>query len=222
MVQTTVFIYTSIQDFVLFFSLLCAVYYSKKISRTGYLKLFPIYTLISLLVDLTFYYNKSIGNLEVNIFLFLEFYFFYDFFWKIMDEKKSRNLLIIFSLIYLILLSVMLSMYLNTYKNYTIYLLLQKRAFVEIMALNNIFIVIPCILYYKSLFQFPLKKFKENPIFIIVTGLLIGFSIMIPVDAMFWLIKSHNKNLFLYLYILNTIGYVIIHYHFIKAYRILA
>lgn len=220
MVKTTVFIYTAFHDLVIFISLLYSLYYLRKIRTVDYLKYFPLYTVISLAVDLTFYFNKSLGNLEVNIFLFLEFIFFYNFYWKILNDKKSRIAIIFLSVMYLVLVIVMLYMYINS-SNYTFFVLLKKRSFIELMALDNIFIVIPAILYYKVLFLSPIKKLKENPIFLIVTGILIGFSIMIPVDAMFWVIKSYDINLFLYLYILNAFGYIIIHYCFIKSYKLL-
>ena len=95
---------------------------------------------------------------------------------------------------------------------------LEKKTFFEIIALSNIFIVLPVILYYKSLFFFPIKNINQDPVFYVMTGILFGMSLIIPIDALHLLIKSYSKFLFLNLYTLNSLGYILMHIFFIKSY----
>ena len=210
-------LYSLIQNLIILLSLIFALVNLKKILGNRYLQLFPIYTLVSLIVDVTYYFDKPFGNLEINLFVIFEFIIFYRFYWLVLADNKNRKILKILFFVYIILLLIMVFMYHDRYK-LNLLKLLEKRTFFEMMAMDNILLVLPVILYYKSLFLLPIKKLNNNSIFLVMTGILFGFSIMIPIDATFLLIKSYNKELFLYMYVLNALGYILIHLFIIKAY----
>ena len=217
MVRTVVFIYDIVQNFVMLASFIVSLFKIKKILANKYLRLFPFYTLVSLVVDSTFYFNKPFGTLEVNLFVVFEFVIFYIFYWNVLDDRKNHRILIGLIVIYLVLCQVIILLYFKTY-NLSLKKLLEKRTFVEFMAMDNIFLVIPIIFYFKSLFSLPMKKLSHDSIFLVMSGILFGFSLMIPTDAIYILIKQDKISIFFYSYILNSLGYIFMHLLIIKAY----
>ena len=217
MVQTTVFIYSMIENIIIFVSFIFSIFYIKKIRNNKTLKDFPIYTLISIIVDLIWYFKRSVGILSVNLFIIFEFIVFYRFYWKVLNTSKDHSILIKLISLYIVLFSIMTWLY---YKKYHLLgiSLFSRHIFIETIAMSNIMLVIPPILYYKSLFSVSIKNFSKEPQFLIMSGILFGFILTIPIDTMYLLIRHHDKNLFSQLYVLNALGYIIMHLLIIKSY----
>lgn len=217
MVKTTVFIYSMIENLIILISFIFSLFQMKKIRANNYLKLFPIYTFISVIVDLLWYLQRSLGIFSVNLFILFEFIIFYSFYWKVLNTNNDHKILRTLIGSYCILLFIMIWMYHEKYHVPWPSLFI-KRVFVEIIAMSNIILVLPTIMYYKSLFALPVKNLKKEPEFLIMSGILFGFVLAIPIDTMYLFISSYDKNLFSELYVLNALGYIIMHLFIIKSY----
>ena len=220
--KTILFTYTTVLNVVILISLLFAIKNFKKIRLTN-LGIFPLYTFISLLVDIISYIDKPCGILLTNMFIIFEFVIFYNFYWKILNDSKSHKILTLIFISFIFLFIIMIPMYYYRFKyifndNLSFIEIFIKHPFMELMAATDILIIIPVILYFRSLFLIPINKLNADPIFLVMTGIIFGFCIMIPMDAMFLLVRSYAKNLFMYLYVINAFGYILFHLFLIKAY----
>ena len=145
------FVYNVLQYLVELISLFYAIIYWKKICKTDYLKLFPVYIAGSLLVCIPWFFQSLNlpGILIQNIFIPFEFFIFYHFFIKVIQGKISYfvliTLCILFSFSIIIVAALMYSNQ-SKYKNITF---LNNELFPELVVIENIFIVIPILLYYR-------------------------------------------------------------------------
>ena len=222
MVEKVQFLYTALHNLIIFISLLYGIIYWGKIKQHEYLKLFPVYIAASLLVSVPWFFKNFNfpGVLFQNIFVPFEFYIFYYFFIKILQSKTSHfiltSLTILFSLLMIIIPALL---YLNQSK-YTGIEFFNHTVFTEILVIANILIVIPILLYYRSLFNRPyIKNVTADPVFLVMTGILFCVAFTIPVYAFQKVILRHNISLYLYLYIINSIAYIVMHLFFIKAFK---
>lgn len=221
MAEKVYFYYTIAQHSIMFFSLLLSITYWKKIMQSR-LKLFPLYLFISLIIIIPWYIKKIPfpGIAVQNIFIIFEYYFFYTFYKKVLREKKYFTLLILLNAIFTVsIIAIPVINFNAQHKFFNLIFWLNQTTFPELYVIECITIVIPVLFYYKLLFTPPFKKdLASDPIFLIMTGILFCFTISIPVFALQELIPQ-DKQLFIYLYIINSFSYIIMYLFFIKAFR---
>jgi hypothetical protein len=203
-------------------SLIYGIIYWKKI-KYGYLKLFPLYIAVSLLITCTWFFKSLhyIGLLIQNFFILFEFFLFYNFFTKVLKGKK--NYITLYSLSFLFVISAitigaLLFKNQNEYTN--IFLYYRHYSPAELVVVENVLIVIPVLLYYVSILNHPyIKQIIQDPIFLVMTGILFCFTISTPIFAFGRSIWLRDKHVFSYLYTINTLAYIIMHLFFIKAFK---
>lgn len=202
---------------VIFATFLVCVIRWKKIKTYQCLKAFPMYFLLSFSsAVISLYYKEETRHFSINIFPLIEIIFFYNFFRYVL--KRFEIILIILFVLFLMITIIGLTLFQDKYSG-SIYLLIKNRAMFEFFFIENIFLVIPVLFYYKSIFSVPyLKNLSKDPIFLIMTGIIFCFAISIPVMGFIRTIYHQNKLAAVYLYTINSIGYVIMHFFFIKAF----
>ena len=220
MVNSIVFIYSRALDLVILYSLIISLIYFQKIKKNTLIKFFPLYIVICLAVDLVGIFYKHIGIACVNLFVPFEFIFFYHFYCKILDGKENLRILIFLIGVYIIFFPLLLVSHLRS--NHTSFIqMIAEHTYTDLQFFSDILIILPVILYYRKLFLLPPKKLNQDPVFLIMTGIMFCFSFIIPLQAIFILVKPFNKETFLILYILNTFGYIFLNSAIIRAYLIL-
>ena len=86
---------------------------------------------------------------------------------------------------------------------------------------EHIIVVIPTLIYYKSIFENTVRiKLSRDPAFLEMTGTLFGFVVPIPIYAYGFILLATDKTNYLYLYTFNSIGYILLHIFLIKAYMV--
>lgn len=209
-----------IPDSVIFTSFIFSLIYWKNIKQHRCLKLFPFYIIISFLADLTQYFGitKIVHSLPQNVFVLIEFLFFYNFFRCVLNQKKRKNILVILFLLFVFSTIIILFLINIKYEKNILYWLI-RRPILEIFLIENILLVIPVLLYYKSLFNQPfIKNLPKDPVFLIMTGILFCFSISTPILVFIRSIHIYDKWAAFYLYMINPVGFIIMHTFFIKAF----
>lgn len=224
MVQKIQWISNLLQVLIVFISLLYAIIYWRKIKRNGYFTLLPIYIFISLVISGFWFFKQQInfpGKLIQNFFIPFEFFVFYNFFIKVLKGKKYFFILITLSVLFflsIIIIGAFLYSHQTTYVD--IISFLSNYGFSELFVIENILIVIPVLLYYISLYNRPyIKHITQDPTFLVMTGILFCFTISTPIFAFGPLIWAKHKNIFTYLYIINSLAYILMHLSFIKAFK---
>ena len=220
MAKTLVLIYGIVTDLVILSSFIFSVRYFKELKKYRYLKLFPIYTAISFLVDLVGYFNKSFGTMATNLFVPFEFVMFYIFFGRVLDDKRNLKTLCILGSLYVVFFLIMLIIQYDK-DHLSLLKLFEKRVYLDFVLVSYILIVLPIILYYKSLFSSVSLNLNKDPVFLIMTGIMFGFSLIIPINTFHLVVRHNSIETYLYFYILNAFGYIFMHLFFIKAYTII-
>ena len=213
--------YSLITDLTIFISLVVSLIYWNRIKKNRLIVFFPIYILFSLLIDVHDYFPlaHSLGAAPLNIFSIIEFFFFYNFFKMVIQNVFAQILLNSLSLAFTICVTIIFFYFTNIYQTEGFLELIKTHLFVEILVLENIFLVIPVLLYYKSLFRPPyINNLVNDPIFLIMTGIIFCFSITTPILVFSRMIANINKEAYYYLYIINAVGFIIMHIFFIKAF----
>ena len=184
------------------------------------MKLFPFYIFFSLSIDIHDYFpqSKSFGAAPLNIFSIVEFFFFYNFYRMVFEGKTLKSILIILCLGFIIS-TIIISFFLNKiYDSENFFSLIRTHLFVEILVLENIFLVIPVLFYYRSLFKPPyIQNLVNDPIFLVMTGIIFCFSISTPILVFARTIAKVDKQSYYYLNIISVLGFIIMHIFFIKA-----
>jgi hypothetical protein len=222
MATTVEWLYYLLQTLIVLASLTIGLICWTKIKQHEYLKLFPLYSAVSLFTTLPWFFNQLVkfpGILIGNIFIAFEFYIFYNFFIKILKGKFYFILTGLSLLFFLCAIIVIYFLYnhQNTYT--TINSLIYRRPLSELMFIANLFYIVPALLYYISLFNRPyIQNLTADPVFLATSGILFCFSISTPLFA-FIKVIDENKTIFSYLYIINSLAYIILHLFFIKAYK---
>jgi hypothetical protein len=215
--------YNILLDLVILISLIYAIINWIKIKDNGYLKLFPAYISVSLILSLFWFFKdiRSLGLLIQNFFILFEFFIFYNFFIKVLKQKKFRIFLNVLTTIFLISTIIIVSvLYTNQDTYINLFSFFSHNFLSELVVLENIFIVIPVLLYYITLFNRPyVKIIIGDPIFLVMTGILFCFTISTPVFAFMESIISRDKQIFIYLYMINDLAYIIMNLFFIKAFK---
>jgi hypothetical protein len=214
-------IYSTLTFCTILISLLFSIAYWKRIKKMKYIRLLPFYIAFSFIVDLPYYFHKylHLNALPGNIFTIVEFLFFYHFYRNVMPEKKIKSILGILVAVFITFLVIMVIFLQNKYPNETFFSIWKTHAFFEVIVIENILLVIPILLYYKSLFNPPfIRNLTNDPIFLIMTGVLFCFSISIPVFLFSRMLAHYDSEVYYYLYMINSIAYITMHIFFIKAY----
>jgi len=214
-------IYSLFTDIVIFASFIVSIINWNKIRENKLMILFPFYILFSLLIDIHDYFppSKSFGAAPLNIFSVVEFFFFYNFYRMVFLAKSLKLILAILCLGFIIS-SILILFFLNKiYESENFFSLIRTHLFVEILVLENIFLVIPVLFYYRSLFNPPyIQNLVNDPIFLIMTGIIFCFSISTPILVFARTIANLDKQSYYYLNIISVIGFIIMHIFFIKAF----
>jgi hypothetical protein len=213
--------YSLITDLTIFISFVVSLIYWHSIKKNRLIVFFPIYILFSLLIDVHDYFpiTHSLGAAPLNIFSIIEFFFFYNFFKMVIQNASAQMLLNSLLLAFTICVTIIFIYFNNIYQNEGFLELIKTHLFVEILVLENIFLVIPVLVYYKLLFRPPyINNLVNNPIFLIMTGIIFCFSITTPILVFSRMIANINKQAYYYLYIINAVGFIIMHIFFIKAF----
>ena len=223
MAEKIQWVYNMLQLLIVFISLSYGIIYWQKIKQHGYFLLFPIYTAVSLSTTLL-WFVKNIdfpGVLIENIFIAFELVIFYNFFIKVFKEKRVYIILICLCALFfisLILGAVLLYSHQNEYMN--IITFFNHFGFTELVVIEEIFVVIPILLYYISLFNRPyINNLSEDPIFLVMTGMLFCMVSSLPIFVFSKVIINYDRPLLIYLYIINSVAYIVMHLFFIKAYQ---
>lgn len=213
--------YSLLTDLTIFISFVVSLIYWNRIKKNRIIVFFPIYILVSLLIDIHDYFPiaQSFGAAPLNIFSIIEFFFFYNFFRMVIKNVSAQILLNSLSLTFTICVTIIFIYFNKIYQNEGFLELIKTHLFVEILVIENIFLVIPVLLYYKTLFDPPyINNLVNEPIFLIMTGIIFCFSITTPILVFSRMIANINKETYYYLYIINAIGFIIMHIFFIKAF----
>lgn len=221
MAENIQFIYTIVLAFIIFLSLAYSIGYWKKIRENRYFKLFPVYTATSLLVSLTWIFNLPFpGKLFQNIFIGVEFFIFYHFFSKVLTGRKEYFIVGLAILFYISIILVGAFLYNSQTKYVTVISFFKNYVCDEWYVIQNIFIVIPILIYYHSLLNPPYSKnLNADPVFLAMTGIAFCFALSIPLFVFIKMIRHEAKEIFSYLFIINTLAYIVMHLFFIKSYK---
>lgn len=222
MVEKIQWIYYGIQNFFAATSLLYGITYWKKIKQNRYLNLLPIYLFFSILCSCFWFLSLQYpGVLIQNFFLPFEFFVFFNFFIKVLKNKRNYFTLIAICIIFFLSLIIVVTfLYSKQTKHISIISFLSNYTFPEIIVIANILAVIPIILYYVSLFNRPyIKNLSSDPVFLAMTGILFYAVLTIPTFVFQKILWYQNKSLYLYLYAINPIAYIIMFLFFIKAFK---
>lgn len=222
MAEKVHFYYTLVQHIILFFSLFLSIRYWNKIRQSSF-KLIPIYLSISLIISIPWYFKsfQFPGIAFQNIFIVFEFFIFYNFYKRVLKEQKIYRLFVFLNAIFIISIIMIIIINFSRQAKFTnIIIWLNQKTFTDLYVIEGITIVIPVLFYYKSIFSPPfVKDLKSDPVFLVMTGILFCFTISIPVFAFQELIFLQDKDVFIYLYIINSFSYIIMYLFFIKAFR---
>ena len=214
--------YNIVQVSIVFISFLYGIIYWERIKQNGILKLFPIYIAVSLLTSLPWFFKqiRFPGVFIGNIFLVFEFYIFYNFFIKILKGRKFYFILKGLILLFFISAIIVTSFLYNSQTKYRdLFSLIYSRPLSELMFIENLFYIIPPLLYYISLFNRPyIQNVSTDSVFLTMSGILFCFSISTPLFA-FIRVLDRSKDIFNYLYTINSVAYIIMHLFFIKAFK---
>lgn len=214
-------IYSALMDCTILISLIFSIVYWKSLKKFRYLSLFPIYTGLSLIVDLENYlpYYDNLKALPENIFTIVEFLFFYNFYKNVLLEKKQK-IILRYLFVGFILFSVIIGFFFHLkYPTESFLSIYKTHVIAEAIVIGNILLVIPTLLYYKSLFNPPfIRNLTNDPVFLIMTGVLFCFSISTPIFIFSRLLFHYNKDVYYYLFMINCTAYLTMHIFFIKAY----
>jgi hypothetical protein len=178
----------------------------------GYLRFFPFYHGCSVLTEIfaDYYfptsnpYNHS-SNMPYNIFTLIEFLFFAFYIYS--SVKTGRRL---------ILTSVMGFL--------TLYTLLMYKSEFECtfhftLLLQNVFLLIPCILYFNDVFTtFSSSNLAKEPAFWIVTGIMFYSIITTPTQIYRFVYKLDSEVRGLIYVATNGTAYILMYVLFVKAY----
>ncbi|HUS01717.1 MAG TPA: hypothetical protein VMY77_08320 [Chitinophagaceae bacterium] len=215
-------LYNTLQVLIVFTSLTYGIIYWGEIKQHVYLKLLPIYTAVSLSLSLLWFFKKiNFPVILQHFFIPFEFFIFYNFFIKVLKNKKNYYILISLStLFYISLIIIAALLYSNQNKYLTVISFFNNKSLPELIVIENIFIGIPVLLYYISLFNHPyIQKISADPIFLVMTGILFCMVLSTPVFVFQNIIVNNNRQVYQYLYIINSIAYIVMHLFFIKAYK---
>jgi hypothetical protein len=224
MAEKIQWLYTIIQNFVAFITLMTTIIYWKKIKQNDYFTLFPVYIFFTLLISCVWFFRKQIdfpGRLIQNIFLPFEFFTFYNFFLKVLKGRKNYFLLITLSILFFVSTIIVITYLYSTQTRYpNIISFANSSIFPEIIVIENILIVIPVLAYYISLFNQPyIRSLSTDPVFLVMTGILFYGVISIPLFAFQNIMMNNYRALYMYLYVINSITYIIMYLFFIKAFK---
>jgi hypothetical protein len=223
MAERIQWIYNIFLVLALFISMAYGINKWEKIKEYKYLKLFPFYLGVSFLLDLIWFFNPMNfpGIFIQNIFIIFELVIFYNLFIKVFKDNKFNIVITILEISFFVLaIIIVLSTY-SFQKSYSnLISFLKKTVLTELIVIENIFIVTPIILYYVTLFNRPyIKNLSSNPTFLAMTGILFGVALTIPVLIFKNAILAYSRELFIYLYVINSIAYIIMYLFFIKAFK---
>ena len=221
MSEKVYWVYTILVDCSILISFLFSIFYWKSIRKMMFLRLFPFYTGFSLITDCFNYFPKYRSNhLPLNIFIVVEFLFFYQFYRNVLKEKKTKNILTILAALFIVFFITTLIVFRYQNPILPFFSIFNTPLLPDVVVIENILLVIPILLYYKSLFNPPFirKNLTNDPIFLIMTGVLFCFSISTPFFLFEKIIAVHDRDSYYYLFMINAIAYTIMHIFFIKAY----
>ncbi len=215
------FYYSSIliEELIILISLLISIIFWKRIKYYDYLKWLPLYISISFLTDkfLLIPHFKYIPIIQ-NFFTVSEFSIFYFFFWKILNEKIFHKILTILIIVFFaFIIFEYVIRFSSTYYVNEISSPFFKIFLTTSQEFENIFLIIPPLIYYKSLFQKPsIQMLISDPTFLVMTGILFCFFISMPYTFISQNM-SLKSNRLPYLSIINSISYITMHIFFIIA-----
>lgn len=201
-------------------SLIISIVYWQRIKKSN-LKLLPVYTLVSLFISIPWYFNHiSFPGIAIqNFFTLFEAFIFYHFYNTVLiGIHQGRLLLLLYSIL---IISAIIIPAISFSQSDTTNLMtwINKKIFTHLYVIESIVVVVPVLFYYRSLFNPPLSNgLANNPTFLVMSGILFCFTISIPVLAFRETMLSQNKEVLLYLYIINSFSYVIMYLFFIKAF----
>jgi hypothetical protein len=179
----------------------------------GYLRLFPFYhasSIITEIIALQFFALPSdeyyiTSNVPYNVFTLLEFLFFSLYIFQRVNTGKS---VIITSI------SLFLILYFLCIIKYTFDI-----PFYVLLLLQNLFLLIQCIVYFNDVFTtFSSSNLEKEPAFWIITGIMF-YSIITSPMQIYRLTHGMNTELRMQLYITtNGTAYLLMYMLFIKGY----
>jgi len=178
------------------------------------LKLITIYVVGSLVMDLISIYCEIISpNYRIESF-FMSLFFVFEitiFFYYISNNIKTAGIRQKLKIFFLTFFVVILALSLG-------HILFAKSLKAWLMAMQFLYVIVPCLIYFIELFRFYQPNLKEHPSFWVVTGILFYYSSSLP---LFILGDYVFANFHEYLNILNALNYVlyaILFSLFIRAY----
>ncbi len=186
----------SIEIYIIFFSALAAFYslYRKK-TREIYLKIFPLFLLISFLVELAVYVMIEIGKsngksyaptyLLYNPFTTLEFVFYFFIIREIIKKKAAKNILLGLMVAYPIMVIINMLFFQGMHKFHSF-----------TYSIGCLLIVGCCIYYFYELFLMPHSvNLLRQPPFWICTALLFFYAFTYPIYGLSSLMSGFSNHL---------------------------
>lgn len=221
MAEKVLMFYSALMDCTILVSLTFSIVYWSSLKKIKYLRFLPFYTGISFIVDTDYYFHNlgTLKELPENIFTIGEFILFYNFYSYVLVKRENKIILQILIVIFLIFFVIILAFLQNKYSTESFIAIYKNHIIVEQIVICNILLVIPTLIYYKSLFNPPYKKNLTNdPIFLIMTGILFCFSLSTPIFLFSRMLVHYNREIYYYLFMINSTAYLTMHVFFIKAY----
>jgi hypothetical protein len=134
-----------------------------------YMRSFPIYCLVNVIVELLTKLFPSIKGTDYNIFTLFELLYFSYFLFKLIESKITKRVVQILNSFFIFYFIV------SIIKNGV------NISSTPFVLFESIILIIPCIIYFKELFKkLNIVNIRREPSFWMVTGILFYFFILIP------------------------------------------
>lgn len=171
------------------------------------LMVLPVYCLLSFLTTSLSTTNdfKYMSPVFINLFTIFEFFLFSTLIAIIIGLNKIKVIYIIMTLVYCIFA-------LDALNRIQI---LIKYIRTDLIVMENVFLTVFCMLFFKNLLFMPYKGLKGDATFWIISGLTVYFCLTTPYHIMFNIINSRNKASY---YTINWICNIVMHCLFIKGF----
>lgn len=183
-----------------------SVYYCWRQDSPKFIRTFPVYCFINLIVEVLEYINPAMRNLYYECFTIFELYYFSFFLGRLIDSVFIKYLVYILDFYFLSFLIVISILRMNNWGNVSV-------------IFESFILIIPCLVYFKEMFKkLRIIEPKHDPSFWMVSGIMIYFFTLIPTVWFSGYYSSINRLDISYsIYSINNYAQIISSIVFIKG-----